>query len=329
MKRVVVSALLATLASEAGAVVIDAPGLYVIDSAVDELIVDSSLNTADVSIRVVSGGVVQNNVVCSGGDSNCNFRVTVSGNGSILGRVRGEGALIDLRDNANVGHAGTQRSADGKLIVGDNVHLGTISGAGSGTNGMWEIRGGVIDNVVSFPNALAMYMSGGIINDTVDAWGMSFDFRGGDINGDLMTEYGPMSLRMRDGHISGDLIQNDMGLQGFMEGGAIDGNLRARGLGGGVFDIFGGQFGGGDPDSLWWLGGAQIMNVHGRGLVLTDGRLTGYLLDGSRLDVGVNFSDFYRGQLNIYNVPEPGTLALFGAGLLAAFAARRKVKAAR
>ena len=79
-------------------------------------------------------------------------------------------------------------------------------------------------------------------------------------------------LRMHGGHIAGDLIGAE-GMQGFIAGGSLDGDLRASF--GGVFDIYGGQFGGGDPDSLWRLGGTQVMNVYGWNLMVNDARLTG------------------------------------------------------
>jgi hypothetical protein len=113
-------------------------------------------------------------------------------------------------------------------------------------------------------------------------------------------------------------------MQGFIAGGSVDGNLRASF--GGLLDIYGGQFGGGNPAALWSLGGAQVMNVYGWDLVLRDSRLTGFLLDGSRIDVNVAFSSSFTGALNLVNVPEPGTLALFGVGLFGAFAARRKAQ---
>jgi hypothetical protein len=331
MKKLIACGVFAALSGEAGAIVITSPGSYVINSHVDEILVDSSLEASDVSIQVVSGGVVQNDVRCSR-DSSCDFRVTVTGNGSILGSVRGEGALIDLRDNATAGRAGAQFSPSngGRLIVSGNVHLGTITGAGSGINGMWDIRGGVIDNVVSSPNPLLMSMSGGVINDTVDAWGMSLDLTGGEILGNVWNLDGGMNLRMGGGHIDGDLLADGSVMSGFISGGAIDGNLRLRGAGGsGAFDILGGQFGAGNANPLWWLGGGQILNVHGSDLVFANGRLTGSLLDGSNINVGVTFSQLFTGQLNLYNVPEPGTLALFGVGLLGAFAARRKATAAK
>ncbi len=320
MKRLIACALLTVLASETQAVIIDTAGLHIIDSEVDELIVDSSLSTADVMIQVVSGGVVQNNIVCSGGAGHCDFRVTVSGNGAVMGRVLGAGAQIDIRDDAQVGFAGAQRNDGGKVTVSDHAHVGAISGAGSGILGDFEINGGRIDHFMGGPQSLVMSMNGGVIDDNVSAWGMSLDLRGGEILGDLRSQEFQLGLRMRDGHIAGDLIGSE-GLQGFIEGGAIDGDLRASV--GGVLDISGGLFGGG-ATSLWSLGGAQVMNVWGWDLLLTDSRLTGYLLDGSRLDVDVAFSQTFSGALNLHNVPEPDTLALFGLGLLAVFFARRK-----
>ena len=54
------------------------------------------------------------------------------------------------------------------------------------------------------------------------------------------------------------------------------------------------------------------MNVYGWDLMINDSRLAGYLLDGSRLDINISRSASFTGSLNLINVPEPGTLALFG-----------------
>ena len=325
MKRFVSGALFAVLASQANAVIIDTAGSYIFDSAVDEIIVDSSLSTEDVMIQIVSGGVVQNNVVCSNGARNCDFRVTVSGTGNIMGRVVGEGAQINLRDNAQVGFAGAQQENGGLVTVSDNARVGALSGAGFGTLGNFEINGGFIDTFRGGPQPLFMSMNGGVIDDRLFAHGMSLNLRGGEILGDVLSPEFQLGLRMRGGRIAGDLIGGE-GIQGFIAGGSLDGDLRA--IFGGVFDIYGGQFGGGNPGSLWSLGGAQVMNVFGWDLMINDARLTGFLLDGSRLDVNLAFSQTFNGALNLINVPEPGTLALFGMGLLGAFVARRKGKVA-
>lgn len=324
MKRFFACALVTLAASNAQAVVINTAGEYTFDSVVDEIIVDSSLNTEDVMINVIAGGVVNGDIVCSGVSSPCDFRVTVSGNGNVMGRIRGPGAQINILDTAHVGFAGVQSNDGGRITVGGSANLGTLTGAGSGVVGRFEINGGFIDSVIAGPQLLILDMNGGIIDDNLSSWGMRLDMRGGDILGDVRSQDALMRFEMRGGHISGDLL-GDEGMQGFIVGGSIDGDLRARV--GGVFDISGGQFGTGS--SLWSLGGAQIMNVHGRDLTLSGANLTGFLLDGSWLDVDVSFTPTFSGQLNLLNVPEPGTLAIFGVGLLGAFVARRKRIAGR
>ena len=173
MKRFVTGTLFAILASQANAVVIDTAGSYIFDSTVDEIIVDSSLSTEDVMIQIVSGGVVQNNVVCSGGPGNCDFRVTVSGNGAIMGRVLGAGAQINVLDNAEVGFAGAQANDGGRVTVSGNAHVGTIAGAGPGILGDFEINGGLIDRVATTPQSLYMSMNDGVINSDLSAFGIS------------------------------------------------------------------------------------------------------------------------------------------------------------
>jgi len=324
MKKFVAGALFAVAASNADAIVINTTGTHVINSLVDEVVVDSSLNTEDVMIMVVSGGVVQNNIECSGSVESCDFRVTVSGNGNVMGRVRGAGAQIHLLGDAQVGVAGVQANDGGRIVIDDNVHLGLLTGAGSGVIGRFEVNGGFIDEVIASPQLLLMNMNGGVIDDSLYGWGLSLDMRGGAIIGNVQSDF-ELVMDMRGGHIAGD-VRGIEGLEGSIVGGSIDGNLLARV--GGTFDISGGLFGGGTGSSLWTLGGAQIFNVHGRDLVLTGTDLTGFLLDGSVLNVDVSFLPSFTGALNLYNVPEPGTLALIGVGLFGAFAARRKAKAA-
>lgn len=329
MKQLIACAVLAAIAGQAGAVVIDAPGSYIINSHVDQILVDSSLDKSQVSIHVVSGGRVANDVRCSSGSAeDCSFNLTVSGTGSVMGRARGADSSIEIRDGAYVYDAGAQFNGGGKVTVRDNARLGTLSGAGSGINGTWEINGGNIDSVASSANGVRMIMNAGTVNDSISGWGLSLDLTGGAILGDVQSNALGFSLRMDGGRVAGAINAYDEALRGYITGGAIDGNLTARGAGGGSFDIFGGQFGTGNANPLWWLGGSQVFNVHGRDLLLANGRLSGWLLDGSRLDVGINFGQGFNGAVNLYNVPEPGTLALLAVGLLGAFAARRKAQTA-
>ena len=226
MKRFVTGTLFAVLASQANAVVIDTAGSYIFDSTVDEIIVDSSLSTEDVMIQIVSGGVVQNNVVCSGGPRDCDFRVTVSGNGAVIGRVLGAGAQINVLDNALVGFAAAAYNEGGRVTVSGNAHVGGLTGTGPGALGFFEVNGGFIGGVASTPQSIFMSMNDGVINSGLFGWGIGLDLRGGEIRGNVFSDYLALGLRMRGGHIAGDMIGVD-GIQGFIAGGSIDGDLRA------------------------------------------------------------------------------------------------------
>ena len=62
------------------------------------------------------------------------------------------------------------------------------------------------------------------------------------------------------------------------------------------------------------FGGNGTIDFWGRDLALTNGLLTGYLLDGSYISIGTSFSEFWSGTFNINNVPEPGIAVRLAGG---------------
>jgi hypothetical protein len=158
------------------------------------------------------------------------------------------------------------------------------------------------------------------------------EISGGTISGSVIAFRFGTVIDMRGGYIAGELDGGAYGIDGVITGGAIDGDLRMYNNDTSVrasLDIRGGLFGLGNTDPLWTLGGFQDLNVYGLDLMFQDGILSGHLRDGSYLNVGVEFTPYWTGEFNLYNVPEPGTLALMGIGLAGIGLARRRRSAER
>jgi hypothetical protein len=331
MRRVVAILAIVT-APAAHALMISAPGVYVIDSHVDEVILDSSFGfsglSEQVDIRVVSGGVVAGNVGCEYGTSSCNFRLGVSGDGAVLGRAYGDGAQIDVRDKGRIGYTGTGVNRNGSVTISDDAFIGQLQGVGSGRGGRFYINGGYVNNVLGSVGGVSMTMTDGVIGSSLiysDILGL--DLSGGSILGDVISPDG-LALTITGGHIAGSL-ETSGGVDGAIRGGIIEGRLHFNTvLDGGLFNIWGGQFG----ESTWLMSGRHTLNLHGLDLVFDGSRLSGHLYDGTLINVGIQF-ERWNGQFNIFNlpepanVPEPATLALFCIGLAGLLVTRQRTTA--
>ena len=332
MRRVITTLAMFT-APAAHALIISDPGEYIINSYVDEVILDSSFRFSGLSdqvhIRVVSGGVVAGNVGCAYGTSSCDFRLGVSGNGAVLGTAYGEGAQIDVRDSGLVRYAGTGVMRGGSVTISDEAYIGELQGAGSGRGGRFIINGGYVNNVPSgSASGATMVMTDGVIGSRLAyADPFSLSLSGGSILGDVLSTDG-VSLTMTGGRIAGSLRSYGE-VSGSISGGIIEGWLDfSTAVDGGLFDIWGGQF----AESTWLMSGRHTLNLHGLDLVFDGSRLFGHLYDGTSINVSVQF-ERWNGQFNVYNasepanVTEPATFGLFCVGLAGLLTTRKRQSA--
>jgi len=173
--------------------------------------------------------------------------------------------------------------------------------------------------VIDSPSA-AISFSG--VGDTVDI------LDGADIlagsGGDSLSFSGLNNLV----NISGGTLQGGIGFSGFdhvfnISGGSIFGDIGFSGFDH-IFNITGGLFNG----SITGSGYDHIFNFTGYDLVLNSNNVSGYLLDGSAIDLDISGA-FIDAQINITNiasVSEPSSIVLLALGLLALITRSRQLR---
>jgi hypothetical protein len=238
--------------------------------------------------------------------------------------------------NGNLVYGNYVRIQDDALILGDvrdqgftNVNLdmrgGTIAGsvALGGLDGhrIALTGGSILGGVRGFPSFIEMTMSDGYIANGLRTRGnLRGDFRGGQIEGGI--SIAPDSIGLLSSlNITGGLFDTDAGswLIEFSDARTYGGST-----GFSTLDISGGQFGYANAGNGLFIDEWASFNIYGSDLVYSDGWLTGYLQDGNWFHNQLTFGANWRGTFTIYNVPEPGTWALFAVGLLSMGIARRR-----
>jgi hypothetical protein len=305
----------------ASAVLITTPGHYVIDSRVDEVQIDRNISH-EVSVEVVSGGVVEGSIGCTTPADDCQATITVSGHGAVLGTVRGADGNVFLRDYARVGSAGAGFGA--AVYVSDNVWLDHYVATTLGANHL-VMTGGYVGRNLASTEHVTVDISDGTIGSFHNPWGVGLRMSGGQI---LDGVSGDGYFQIKDGSVWGGMAFADYDLDSWISGGALNANADEyvlRYSAPGTLTISGGLIGNINQGSGLYFGGFGDVIFEGRGLSLTEGVLNGYLLDGSYIDVMTTFGNSWQGTFNIHNVPEPGTLGLLAISLFGLrFAKRRK-----
>lgn len=163
--------------------------------------------------------------------------------------------------------------------------------------------------VIDAPSAAISF---GGVGDTIDI------LDGADIladsDGDSLSFSGLNNLV----NISGGMLQGGIGFSGYdhvfnISGGSIFGDISFSGFDH-IFNITGGLFNG----NITGSGFDHIFNFTGYDLVLNSNNISGYLLDGSAIDLNVSGS-FSGAQINLTNVasvPEPSSAVLLILGVL-------------
>jgi hypothetical protein len=307
----------------ASALEISAPGHYVINSTVDEVIITDTSLSQGVSIEVVSGGVVNGDIRCQTTIDDCRAAVTVRGSGAVQGMIVGADANVTLLDSARVGRAGAGSGTGAAVSVSDNVQLDFYQGATLGLNRLL-MTGGYVGANSATTEPVLVDISGGTIGSFRNSAGVLLEMSGGRI---LDGVSGDGYFRVKDGSISGGMSFGESFGDSWITGGAFNANANEyllRYSGSSLLSISGGQFGNLAQGSGFLFGGNGTIDFWGRDLALTNGLLTGYLLDGSYISIGTSFSEFWSGTFNINNVPEPGTFGLLAVSLLGMGFRRRR-----
>lgn len=300
------------------AIVLNTAGHYVIDYRVDELIVDS----AGVSIEVVSGGVVEGDISCYF----CGADVEVSGHGAVLGTIFGPGDIV-LRDYAHVGSASSFPQFGGVYIY-DNAHLDSFGHFGSANRLVMD--GGYLGEIASIGEQIYVDISNGTIGEIGGSNDLALNMTGGRIENGVGIESSDTLLRIDEGDIWGqvNILNRSSSNESHISGGSFNANDNAEfllaTLGTSHLVIDGGLYGNINSGLGFYFSSAGTIDIWGRDLMLMDGLLTGYLLDGNYISVEILFDENWVGEFNLYNVPAPASIVLLGLGLVGIGFSRRK-----
>ncbi|MCP4284783.1 MAG: PEP-CTERM sorting domain-containing protein [Gammaproteobacteria bacterium] len=318
------------------ALFIDMAGHYVFDSRVDEVIIDLAVSR-DVSIEVVSGGVVEGDIKCTSRADDCLSDIEVSGHGAVLGFIQGADANVTLRDYARVGQAGAGSSTGAAVYISDNAYLDTYRHATATTNRLVMTGGYVGLAWGGAPEGFRIDISNGTIGSVSTKY-LDFNMSGGRVLNGISGE--GINLYVTDGDIWGGVeLRPDWPFteMNAIYGGAFNANdneylldfgpQSLYAVGSDHLTIEGGLFGNINPGSGFNFRGNSSVDIFGDFDLQFDGSLlSGHLLDGSFINVPVAFADNWRGEFNVHAVPEPPEILLFATGILGLLFAHRRRK---
>ncbi|MEM6258401.1 MAG: PEP-CTERM sorting domain-containing protein [Planctomycetota bacterium] len=225
--------------------------------------------------------------------------------GDITGGLAGSG-LFDMAF-PGIGATSSQITIDGGIITGGRSGTQSFDQAAAGLAARLSdliVRGGTINGGDGADTTSSADRRGGT---AVSLEGGSFDISGGvfnlgtSINVSAGSRNSLMRIDRASGSISGGTFNGDADTRLLTLTGGFDPSDPFE-----IIDISGGTFAtGGD----WEIGGNVVVNVIGTDLDITSNNLTGFLADGSPLDVDLQL--FGGGTITI---PEPTSLALLALG---------------
>jgi len=248
-------------------------------------------------------------------------RATVNGQVFMDGFVRMTGNSV-INGNFGSGSLGLEMyggTINGQLALGSlGYHTVLLDGGsilgGLGHNG----PGGPMP-----PSLVHLDMRSGFIGTRINTRGsLDADIRGGTIEGGIRIDtsdwgYGASHLLFSGGSLN---TSSDGWLLDLFYAEDPFGTLIS------TLDIWGGQFGHTEAGQGFRLDGWYDFNIYGWDWTYSNNRLSGYLSDGNRIDVGLTFGPNWRGLFTMHDVgvPEPGPLLLFVFGITA-LGLRRKL----
>ena len=253
--------------------------------------------------------------VSLGGDS---YVSGAGARGSTAIKMVGAYTHLYLHGNASVNgdiDGATGFELSGNAVVNGRLDTGDYDGV------FVNMSGGTIRDEIFFGNYIANdgritggTIQGGIISTSAELY---LKIKGGEIQGGFENRAGSANLTMTGGSLDGGIKEEGREVVGSnyrILGGRLNadegGWLIEYGvpglqppptpiIRGGTIDLFGGEIGYEDEGLGIFLDWYSTLNVYGQDLAYLDGRLTGYLSDGHRLDVALTFGENWKGSFNM------------------------------
>lgn len=264
---------------------------------------------------VVDGSVVAGNNITIADDAVVNGLLRNNGNISLNmtgGLVTGGAAFTHGVDYVDVRLTGG--------TIQDRLHIGSII-----TNVGIEVDGGRL------------------AGDFTTQSSTTFTMGSGRVDGGITAAQGSLRLDVHDGSIGGGVtvdywagcLCNPTSAQISYFGGSLDASSPTDWLMSvtpgsttttSTIDIFGGEFGFAELGRGIFVDYLVNLYFYGESLTFANGRVTGFLESGSWIDTPIAFGDNWSGEVRV-GIPEPGTLALLGTGLIPLLWRRRRAQA--